>query len=173
LALAAVVWIRPGRVAFLLPIMIVAAITDVLDGWFARRARLPSSSPGRWLDPLCDKTFVVSVLASVWFAHRSPLWLLALVASRELIQGPVLAIYHLVPGLRDRIRFDVRAAAIGKVATVAQFLAVGAIVLRHPWQMPLAVGAGLVGTAAAVYYIRRALSHASRGGLGSRTRSRR
>jgi phosphatidylglycerophosphate synthase len=138
--------------------MALAGLTDVLDGALARRGRRKAGrererDAGAWLDPLCDKIFVVSALLAVAVAFRPPLWLLPLVAARELAQVPLLGYLR----LRGVVRaFDFRAAVVGKLGTVLQFAAVAAILFRHPSQVPLAVAAGAAGLASAVYYFVRA-----------------
>jgi ferredoxin len=90
------------------------------DGAVARRARkaghargltLPPG-PGAWLDPLCDKSFVLSVLAATYVNLAPSLYLLALIATRELILIPLAAIYRFTPLLRGRSRYDFRAGLL-------------------------------------------------------------
>ena len=162
--MAALVWLAPGSPAFVLSLMAAAGLSDVLDGYFARRFKHRAGTPdlrdaGAWLDPLCDKVFIVSALAAVVWAARPPLWTLPLIASRELLQIPMFAWLRWKGILR---RFDFRAAAVGKLATVVQFAAVAAILLRHPSALPLAGAAGVAGALAAVYYLRRAAKIATR-----------
>ena len=156
--MAALVWLDPGSPGYVLSLMALAGVTDMLDGWLARRYKHHAGTPdlrdaGAWLDPLCDKVFIVSALAAVVWTARPPLWTLPLIASREILQVPMLGYLRMKGVLR---RYDFRASAVGKLATIAQFAAVAAILLRHPSALPLAWAAGLVGVAAAVYYFRRA-----------------
>src|SRR5438105_7555535 len=75
---------EPPYIAFL--IMALAAVTDVLDGYVARRqaARAAGGTgadvgsgggsgggTGAWLDPICDKLFVGAVLAAI-IVRRHP-----------------------------------------------------------------------------------------------------
>ncbi len=156
--LAGLVWLAPGSPGYVLGLMGAAGLTDVLDGFLARRYKRRAGTPdlrdaGAWLDPLCDKVFIVSALAAVAWAARPPLWTLPLIAARELLQIPMFA---WLKGRGILRRFDFRAAAVGKLVTVIQFAAVGAILLRHPAALPLAWAAGVVGIAAVAYYARRA-----------------
>lgn len=156
--LGAAVWLAPGSAAWVLGLMALAGLTDVLDGWFARRWKRRAGRPdlrdaGAWLDPLCDKVFLISALAAVAWAARPPFWTLPLIGARELLQIPLYAWLKRRGILR---RFDFRAAAVGKLVTVLQFAAVGALLLRHPAALPLAGAAGVLGIAAALYYARRA-----------------
>ena len=160
--MAALVWVAPGRPGWVLSLMILAGITDLLDGWTARLLSARSGGArrtgfrdvGAWLDPICDKIFVVSALAAVTVGTGTPAWVMLLVASREIVQVPL----YLVLKTRGVFgRFDFRASMVGKAATVAQFAAVAAILFRHDGAIPLAVLAGLTGVLAAGYYALRAL----------------
>jgi len=80
--LAGLFWLTYGDRAWSFAILAVAAITDALDGTFARRARARTpcaSTAGEWLDPLADKIFVIVVLAAA-VCHG---------ASREICGDPV------------------------------------------------------------------------------------
>src|SRR4029079_3527679 len=123
-------------------IMGLAALTDVLDGYLARReaARAAGGSAqtvdpgvgggtGAWLDPICDKLFVASVLVAIIVRRHPPLWLLALILSRELVQLPIGVLYRFWPALHSWLRYDFRASPLGKGATVAQFTAIAALII--------------------------------------------
>lgn len=65
-------------------IMIVAALTDWLDGYFARKFH-QTSEWGKLLDPLADKVAVLSVLLTLLLIGDLPLWYAALGVTRDLI----------------------------------------------------------------------------------------
>ena len=162
LPMAALVWAAPESPGWVLSLMVLAGITDLLDGWVARHVEARRGPDGRtgfqdvgaWLDPICDKVFVVSALAAVTYGTGTPLWVMLLVASREIIQIPL----YLVLRRRGVFgRFDFRASMAGKAATVVQFAAVAALLFRHSAAVPLALLAALIGTLAAGYYVLRAL----------------
>lgn len=150
--------------------MAAAAISDLLDGWFARRIRAARAARGdatgglaeaggrgAWLDPLCDKTFVLSCVAAIAWAHQPPWHWLAMVAAREVVLVPLSLAYRLWPGARRRMRVDFRAGWPGKLATVAQFAALLAVVFGAGAAGPLCWAAGVVGLFAALHYVMRAL----------------
>jgi phosphatidylglycerophosphate synthase len=112
-------------------VLAAAAVTDVLDGWIARRRGTDPAGMGSWLDPICDKVFVGSVLAAIYVQRRVPLSLLALILTRELLQLPMALVYRTSATLRRWLRYDFRASLLGKAATVVQFLAVSALVLEQ------------------------------------------
>lgn len=157
LPMAGLVWVAPGSLGWVLGLMAAAALSDVLDGWVARRLGGGQvGGVGAWLDPVCDKVFVVSVLVAVWVVVRPPVWVLPAVAARELIVVPLGLAYRCAPGLRGERRYDLRAVVVGKAATVAQFLTVAALLLDHPAALPLAGATGALGVAAGAVYLRRA-----------------
>jgi CDP-diacylglycerol--glycerol-3-phosphate 3-phosphatidyltransferase len=61
----------------------MAAITDWLDGWLARR-RGQVSLVGKLLDPLADKLIVMAILVVCTQLGRIPGWFVVLLLSREL-----------------------------------------------------------------------------------------
>mgnify|MGYP001553510510 CR=1 FL=1 len=171
--MAAALWLAPGDRMLLTAMLAGAAITDILDGTVARyirRRRLErgadpesigeSHAVGAWLDPVCDKIFVVSAILSIWFGWSVPLWLIAMIGLRELIVTPVSFIYLFHRGMKEKLHFDFRASKVGKAATVAQFVAALSIVYLPEISVALAVTAAVVGAAAAVSYFRRAIKTA-------------
>ena len=77
LPMAALIWLKPLDPVYILSLMALAAASDVLDGWLerqqlARAGQNPDSTPtaGIWLDPLCDKTFALSVVVAVLVTRR-------------------------------------------------------------------------------------------------------
>lgn len=62
----------------------VAAVTDVVDGFLARRMQL-ETVVGRLLDPLADKLIVMAALVMMTRLGRVPAWLVIVLLSREFI----------------------------------------------------------------------------------------
>jgi cardiolipin synthase len=158
--LAALFWAVATRPAYGAGVIAIAGLTDALDGRVARRALRRGATgrvaeAGAWLDPLCDKLFALAVLAALAVRVGTPVALLAIVAARELVVGP-LAILHRVTPLH-RYTWDFHAPLVGKVATVAQFVAIGALVLAVPGAEALAIVAGALGLAAVASYLWRAV----------------
>ena len=146
--------------------LVLAGITDVLDGLFARRAearrtgglaRETPAGTGSWLDPICDKLFVTTVLVAIWFASHPSLSVLALILARELAQVPLSLIYIGIPALRRWLRYDFRASVFGKAATVLQFAAILALLWKSPAAPLMAVVSFVVGLVALGDYLRRAI----------------
>ena len=70
-----------GFVAF--AIFIVAMLTDILDGYLARKWNLVSKM-GMFLDPLADKLMVITTLVMLLPLGWVPHWMVALLLCREL-----------------------------------------------------------------------------------------
>jgi cardiolipin synthase (CMP-forming) len=109
-------WLRWVAVA----IFIAAAITDMLDGYFAR-AWEQQSSLGRMLDPIADKLLVASCLLMLAAANTIrgwSLWAAIVILCREV----------LVSGLREylaELNVRVQVTRLAKWKTTVQLIAVG------------------------------------------------
>ena len=97
----------------------LAAITDWLDGWVARRYELHSAF-GAFLDPVADKLMVAVALFLIVQGHPTP-WMAfwaAVIVGREIA---VSALREWMAEIGQRAK--VRVAMIGKVKTTAQMVA--------------------------------------------------
>jgi CDP-diacylglycerol--glycerol-3-phosphate 3-phosphatidyltransferase len=109
-------------------IFIVAAVSDLVDGWLARRGQQVTHI-GVLLDPLADK-LVVSTALIVLLAmeDRIPAWATWMVVT---IVGRELAVTGL-RGIASAGGQIVGASGLGKLKTVAQNIAVGALLFNFP-----------------------------------------
>lgn len=98
---------------------------------------------------------MLAVLATAWLKLGAPPLLLAVIATRELILVPLAIIYRLSPRMQARIHYRFRVGRAGKATTVAQFVAITALLFEHPSAATLAVLAGLIGLGAAAIYVQR------------------
>jgi CDP-diacylglycerol---glycerol-3-phosphate 3-phosphatidyltransferase len=97
----------------------VAAITDWLDGWIARRYHQYSAF-GAFLDPVADKLMVATALFLIVQGHPTAwmaLWA-AVIVGREIA---VSALREWMAELGQRARVAV--ARVGKIKTIAQMVA--------------------------------------------------
>jgi cardiolipin synthase (CMP-forming) len=76
--------IMVGHYPQVLVIFAVAAFTDGLDGFLAKRFGW-SSDLGKHLDPLADKLLLVTVFVCLSLANLAPWWLTATVLLRDLL----------------------------------------------------------------------------------------
>jgi CDP-diacylglycerol--glycerol-3-phosphate 3-phosphatidyltransferase len=113
-------------------IFIVAAVTDLLDGWLARRGQQVTRI-GKLLDPLADKLLVATSLIVLLAAGRIPEWgtpMVVVIIGREIA----------VTGLRGFAASQGQIMAadwLGKVKTLLQNVAIGALLFPSPtWGLP-------------------------------------
>ena len=94
----------------------LAAVTDMLDGYLARRLN-QRSVLGAWLDPIADKVMLLTTLTMLTWIELLPIWLLAVVVVRDLIViSGAEAFRRLTGGL------DVQPTLSGKAATAMEFV---------------------------------------------------
>jgi CDP-diacylglycerol--glycerol-3-phosphate 3-phosphatidyltransferase len=111
-------------------IFVGAMITDVIDGWLARKWNL-TSPVGAYLDPLADKLMVITVLIMLIPLGRVDAALVALLLCREL------AITAL-RGIASQEGIVMAAETLGKLKTSYQATAIG-MLLWHNHQFGIDV----------------------------------
>ncbi len=67
-----------------LVLFVAIALTDILDGWIARRFHQVSEF-GKLFDPFVDKLFQFVTALLLWHVGRIPLWIPGFVLVRELL----------------------------------------------------------------------------------------
>lgn len=107
-------------------ILILAGITDILDGYIARKYDMVTKL-GTALDPVSDKITTFVVLISFVSANIIPIWILIVLGLKEafLIMGGAILYYH---GDKEVIP----ANKFGKIATTSFYIAVIAAILNFP-----------------------------------------
>lgn len=141
-------------------LLLAAAVTDVLDGFLARRWTA-STRLGAYLDPLADKVLLSGAFLALGIAGAVPWWLVGLVFGRD-----VLILAGALAAMRLRRRRDFPPSRWGKLSTFVQVATAAAAILARGWpEWGLAgAAAGLVWLAAAATlwsgldYARRACS---------------
>jgi CDP-diacylglycerol--glycerol-3-phosphate 3-phosphatidyltransferase len=105
---------------------IVGALTDLLDGWLARRGKQVTSI-GKLLDPLADKLLVSTALIVLLAMGRIPIWATWMVV---VIVGRELAVTGL-RGIASAGGQVVAASWLGKTKAVSQNIAIGALLFHY------------------------------------------
>jgi cardiolipin synthase len=73
-----------GEREWVAPLCLAAGLTDLLDGFLARRLGLASHT-GAYLDPIADKIFVGCVVLAMAWTGLLPAWLVALMIGRDVL----------------------------------------------------------------------------------------
>ncbi|OGR15628.1 MAG: CDP-diacylglycerol--glycerol-3-phosphate 3-phosphatidyltransferase, partial [Desulfobacterales bacterium GWB2_56_26] len=98
----------------------VAALTDLVDGWIARRCRIETVL-GKLMDPLADKALVTTALVMLIPLGKIAAWVCLLIICREII----------VTGFRGLAATTgrvVAAGSIGKLKSNFQYIGLGFLI---------------------------------------------
>ena len=110
-------------------IFILAAVTDILDGYYARKLN-QISSLGVFLDPVADKLMVAIVL--VLLVQRNPEIYLAIPAG--IIIGREITVSALREWMAELgARKKVAVSSLGKIKTIIQMVALGFLIFEKPF----------------------------------------
>ena len=107
----------------------LAAATDLLDGYLARRWKQVTTI-GTLLDPIADKLLVSAALIALVQMHVVPGWVVVLLIGREFV----------VSGLRSIAAaegYTIQASELGKTKTLFQVVAISLLMIgiHHHWVM--------------------------------------
>ena len=136
----------------------VAAFTDWLDGWWARKYN-QTSNFGAFLDPVADKLMVTAALIVLVEFGRVGAVVSLIIIGREIAIG---ALREWMAGVGERS--SVAVAQIGKIKTAAQMLAIflllyydsiGAFNTKRVGQVLIILAAGLT-LISMFYYLKAA-----------------
>jgi CDP-diacylglycerol--glycerol-3-phosphate 3-phosphatidyltransferase len=116
----------PNRLCALIAALLfsAAAITDYLDGFFARKRGLVTNL-GKVMDPVADKLLVSSAFVMLASLGWVPAWMACIIIGREIA----------VTGLRNIIAEkgeDVSASKLGKYKTGFQIAAIIPLIIHYP-----------------------------------------
>jgi CDP-diacylglycerol--glycerol-3-phosphate 3-phosphatidyltransferase len=103
---------------------IIAACTDLIDGYLARKEN-QITSLGKFLDPLADKILVSSMLVMLVQNGWVPGWIAITIICRDIM----------VTGLRVIAADEgvvIAADKYGQLKTVLQFVAIAPLILHYP-----------------------------------------
>jgi CDP-diacylglycerol--glycerol-3-phosphate 3-phosphatidyltransferase len=119
-------------------VFVAASLTDTLDGNLARR-RSQVTELGKFLDPLADKLFILSVLIVLVQERELAAWVVVVIFGRELL----ITVLRSLSANQGRV---IAATPFGKTKTVLQVAAVLLLILQRPYPalgLPAQVVVGL------------------------------
>ena len=112
-------------------VFVLAAITDWLDGYLARRLNMTSAF-GAFLDPVADKLMVAVTLFLLVESHRGGWPGIVMAVTAAIIVGREISISALREWMAEiGKRSTVRVAFIGKLKTVMQMVALVVLIVQH------------------------------------------
>jgi CDP-diacylglycerol--glycerol-3-phosphate 3-phosphatidyltransferase len=117
-------------------VFLAAAITDLLDGYLARRRRQVTTL-GILLDPIADKLLTSAAFISLVEMHLAPAWMVVIIVGREFAVSGLRAI-------ASAEGYVLKASDLGKTKMVLQVACITAIVLEQRLAFLRAVYAGVI-----------------------------
>ena len=114
---------QPASQALALGLFIIAALTDLLDGYLARRDQAVTNF-GKFLDPVADKLLVLSTMIAFCGQGRIPAWVCIVILFREIAVDGL----RLVAVEQGKV---IAAGNLGKVKTGTQIAMLILVFLRN------------------------------------------
>lgn len=111
-------------------VLILAGITDIVDGYIARKYKLVTWF-GTMMDPLADKLMMMAVIASLFISERISFWAMIVFIIRDLAMILTSAVFHF------RGKKTVPANAFGKLTTVLFYIAFTLVMFQFPYGEPV------------------------------------
>jgi cardiolipin synthase len=119
------------RYDYALGVLLLAGLTDGLDGTIARVAN-QRTRLGSYLDPLADKLLLTSGFVTLSVLHLVPLWIAILVVSRDLILMTGALLVHITES-----SVDISPTILGKGTTLFQLSYIVLVVVLTSREMDL------------------------------------
>jgi cardiolipin synthase len=116
-------FILSGQNAAALGAFAFAGLSDLLDGYLARRLQVASRF-GVFLDPVADKLLMLASFVTLTLMGAVPLWLTVIVIARDIAIVGGIALDWLLA-----VPLHVEALTIGKISTVLQVAFIGLVLL--------------------------------------------
>jgi CDP-diacylglycerol--glycerol-3-phosphate 3-phosphatidyltransferase len=121
----------PGHNITAAIVFVLAAFTDWLDGYLARRMNLTSAF-GAFLDPVADKLMVAVTLFLLVESHRGGWPGILMAVTAAVIVGREISVSALREWMAEiGMRATVKVAFIGKLKTVMQMVALVVLIVQH------------------------------------------
>lgn len=140
-----VIYLINDRLNYALVVFLICVISDGIDGMVARLFN-QKSRLGAYLDPLADKTLLVTAFVLLGVRGYLPSWLTVTVIARDVMILLGVLVFHL-----NRLELRIRPSAVSKINTCFQFITLTLVLLKGCVLIPPAVHDAL-------YYITAALT---------------
>ena len=136
-----------GKPIVALAVVALAAVSDMLDGFSARRLG-GATATGAILDPLMDKLFVAVVVVTLLLNGQLSLRAALFLGARDIIQLPLLIWLVADSESLSSRAGRVRANVFGKLVTALQFGTIAAALFAASWVDVLALASAASGVIA-------------------------
>jgi len=142
---------------FALVTLLIAALTDMLDGSIARMANQKTEF-GAYLDPLADKLLLMTTFITFSLLDMVPVWSVIVVVSRDaiLLTGTLLARV-------TNTKINASPSLLGKATTVFQLVYIILVLVFFSYQFdpasltPLLYAMSILTVASGLHYILRSV----------------
>jgi len=128
-----VIYLINDRLNAALVVFLICMVSDGIDGmvarWFNQKSRL-----GAYLDPLADKTLLVTAFLLLAVRGYLPSWLTVAAIARDVMILLGVLVFHL-----NRMEIKIRPSALSKINTCVQFITLSVVLLKGFVLLPSAV----------------------------------
>lgn len=129
-------------------LLVLAALSDFLDGWLARRSRT-TTRWGALLDPITDRIFVFTAVCVFLVERQLTTLQYFVLIFRDIMTAIGFLVAKSVSWLRP-VTFRARMA--GKLVTVLQLLTLVSVLARPTWVPALIAAVGVLAVIAVIDY---------------------
>jgi len=143
-----VIYLINDRLNAALVVFLVCMVSDGIDGMVARVFN-QKSRLGAYLDPLADKTLLVTAFVLLGVRGYLPSWLTVTAIARDVMILLGVLVFHL-----NRMEIRIRPSAVSKINTCFQFITLSTVLLKGSVLFPTVIYEAL-------YYITAALTISS------------
>ena len=140
-----VIYLINDRLNSALVIFLICMVSDGIDGMVARLFN-QKSRLGAYLDPLADKTLLVTAFVLLGVRGYLPSWLTVTAIARDVMILLGVLVFHL-----NRLEIRIRPSVVSKINTCFQFITLSMVLLKGFVLLPSAIYEAL-------YYITAALT---------------
>jgi cardiolipin synthase len=128
-----VIYLINDRLNAALVVFLICMISDGIDGMVARLFN-QKSRLGSYLDPLADKTLLVTAFVLLAVRGYLPSWLTVAAIARDVMILLGVLVFHL-----NRLEIKIRPSAVSKINTCFQFITLSMVLLKGCILLPSVV----------------------------------